>query len=159
MYLKEFEIRWSDMDANVHLANSSYINFMSHTRMSFLVENGFSYAEMKKHGISPVAFYEHVNYFREVFVGSKIRVSLQLKGMSKDGMYFEFLHNFYDENGKNFAGCNMMGGWIDMKLRKLTGLPEELLNKMSCVDKTDDFRFLTKEDTRNSGNFPKDLEF
>lgn len=159
MYLKEFEVRWSDMDANVHLANSSYINFMSHTRMSFLVANGFSYAEMKKHSIGPVAFFEHINYFREVFVGSKIRVSLQLKGLSKDGMYFEFLHNFYDENGKNFASCTMMGGWIDMKLRKLTGLPEELLSKMSVVDKTNDFKYLTKEDTRKASVSPKDLDF
>ena len=28
MYLKEFEVRWNDLDANRHLANSSYINFM-----------------------------------------------------------------------------------------------------------------------------------
>ena len=41
MYLKEFEIRWSDIDANRHLANSAYLNFMSHTRMAFLMELGF----------------------------------------------------------------------------------------------------------------------
>jgi len=41
MYLKEFEICWSDMDANRHIANSAYINFMSHTRMACLLEVGF----------------------------------------------------------------------------------------------------------------------
>ncbi len=40
MYLKEFEIRWSDVDANRHLANSAYLNYMSHARMSFLMEIG-----------------------------------------------------------------------------------------------------------------------
>jgi acyl-CoA thioester hydrolase len=30
MYLKEFEIRWSDVDANRHLANSAYLNYMAH---------------------------------------------------------------------------------------------------------------------------------
>ena len=42
MYKKQFEIRWSDVDANKHLANSAYTNFMSHTRMAFLMEFGFT---------------------------------------------------------------------------------------------------------------------
>ncbi|HLU51660.1 MAG TPA: thioesterase family protein [Flavobacteriaceae bacterium] len=156
MYYKEFEIRWSDMDANMHLANSSYINFMSHTRMSFLIENRLSYAELKKHNIGPVAFYEHIYYFKEVFAGSKIKVSLQLKGMSEDGMYFEFLHNFYDAEGNNVARCNMLGGWIDMKARKLVGLSEEFLERFSKIEKSKDFKILTKEDTR-LGIYPENL--
>ena len=40
MYTKKFEIRWNDLDANKHLGNSAYIEFMSHTRMSFLTEYG-----------------------------------------------------------------------------------------------------------------------
>ena len=42
MYKKDFEIRWSDVDANGHLANSAYTNFMSHTRMGFFIAYGFS---------------------------------------------------------------------------------------------------------------------
>ncbi len=40
MFVKEFEIRWSDLDANRHMANSAYINFMSHTRMAYLGQLG-----------------------------------------------------------------------------------------------------------------------
>ena len=57
MYTKDFEIRWSDVDANSHLANSAYTNFMSHTRMAFLMENGFGQKEMAKHNIGPVSQY------------------------------------------------------------------------------------------------------
>ncbi|WP_374958619.1 acyl-CoA thioesterase, partial [Gilvibacter sp.] len=56
MYLKEFEIRWSDIDANRHLANSAYVNFMSHTRMSFLIDRGIDMKAMAKHQIGPVVF-------------------------------------------------------------------------------------------------------
>ncbi len=49
MYKKQFEIRWSDVDANGHLANSAYTNFMSHARMSFFGEQGFSMSEIRKH--------------------------------------------------------------------------------------------------------------
>ncbi|MFD1094660.1 acyl-CoA thioesterase [Salegentibacter chungangensis] len=157
MYTKEFEIRWSDIDANRHLGNTAYVNFMSHTRMAFLMENGFGHKEMARHNIGPVVFYEHVYYFKEVFAGKPVTVSLELKGLSKDGMYFEFLHNFYDHKGKNVASCEMMGAWIDLKERKLTALPQALFENLNSLDHTEDFRELTKEDTRKFGKRPKDM--
>ena len=88
MYLKEFEIRWSDIDANRHLANSAYVNFMSHTRMSFLIDRGIDMKAMAKHQIGPVVFNENIFYFKEAFQGMKIRVSFELGGVSKDGTFF-----------------------------------------------------------------------
>ncbi len=157
MYTKQFEIRWSDVDANRHLRNSAYIDFMSHTRMSFFMDSGLDLTNLKKQNLGAVAFYEHMFYFREIFPGTPVTVSLQLKGLSDDGMYFEFLHNFYDENGKNYARCEMMGGWIDLKERKLVGLPKDFYEKFNALKKTDDFRILTKENTRKYSQRPKDL--
>ena len=74
---------------------------------------------MSAHNIGPVVFYEHVYYFKEAFPGMPVRVSLEFIGMSKDGMFFEFRHNFYDHKGKNFARCEMMGAWIDLKKENL----------------------------------------
>jgi len=158
MYTKKFEIRWSDIDANRHLANSAYINFMSHTRMAYFMDNGFDPRELAKKNLGPVVFHEHVYYFREAFMGKPVTVSLELKGLSEDGMYFEFVHNFYDYKGKNFATCEAMGGWIDLVERKLVGLPEELREDLNKLSHTDDFRILTKVDTRKFGKAPKDLE-
>jgi len=157
MYLKEFEVRWNDLDANRHLANSSYINFMSHTRLSFMMEKGFGQDNMVEHHIGPVVFYEHMFYFNEIFPGKPVRVSLQLKGISEGGMYFEFQHNFYNAEGVNMARCNMMGGWIDLQTRKLRDLPELLFSALNSLDKTDDFKILTKEDTRKYKQFPQNL--
>lgn len=158
MYKKNFEIRWSDIDANKHLANTAYINYMSHTRMGFLMENGFGYKEMARYNLGPVVFHEHVHYFKEVFAGMPVTVTLKLNGLSQDGMYFEFVHDFYDHKGRNFARCDMMGGWIDLKERKLIGLPKELFDKLNNLDHTEDFRILTKEDTRKFGKKPKDVD-
>ncbi|NNG11469.1 MAG: thioesterase family protein, partial [Arenibacter sp.] len=85
-YFKEFEVRWSDLDANRHLGNSSFINFMSHTRMAYLIEMGFDHKTLAKNEVGPVVFYEHMYYFKEVFPGKPIRVSLDVMGMSEDGM-------------------------------------------------------------------------
>lgn len=158
MYTKDFEVRWNDIDANRHLANSAYINFMSHTRLSFMYENGFGQAEMSENNLGPVVFYEHMFYFKEVFPGKPITVSLQLKGLSEDGRFFSFLHNFYDSNGKNVARCEMMAGWIDLTTRKLRGIPDELRSSLHNLEKTEDYYTITKEDTRRFNQVPKDLE-
>lgn len=157
MFLKEFEIRWSDIDANRHLANSAYVNFSGHARMSYLEQIGLNQKTMIKHQIGPVVFYEHIYYFKEVFIGKPIRVSTELKGMSKDGMFFDFQHNFYDADDKNFAHSEMMGAWIDLKTRKLRALPKTFLELIETVDKAIDFKVLTKDDTRKFKRFPKDL--
>ncbi len=157
MFLKQFEIRWSDLDANRHLANSAYINFMSHTRMSYLGQLGFNQKTMAQYQIGPVVFYEHLYYFKEVFPGKPIQVSLGFNGMSENGMFFEFQHDFYDGNGKNFARCEMMGAWMDLGTRKLTELPQDFLEAFKKIDKSPDFRILTKEDTRKHTRDPLDL--
>ncbi|MGJ8591253.1 MAG: acyl-CoA thioesterase [Aquaticitalea sp.] len=157
MYKKQFEIRWSDVDANRHLANSAYVNFMSHTRVSFFEDHGFSLNNLAKFDISPVIFHEHIYYFKEAFLGTPITVSLEISGLSQDGMFFKIVHNIYDNNGKNLAHCDLLGAWINLKTRKLTALPKEFLNEMESFPKTSNFKVLTKEDTRKNAVMPKDL--
>ena len=158
MYFKEFDIRWSDIDANRHLANSAYVNFMSHTRMGFLIENGLSQKEMVIHNIGPVIFHEQLFFFKEAFQGKPIRVSFELGGNSSDGMFFKFVHNFYDHKGRNIARGTMQGGWIDLTTRKLCGLPESLLPMFENAPKTPDYKILTKEDMRAHGQTPVHLD-
>lgn len=157
MYLKEFEIRWSDIDANRHLANSAYVNFMSHTRMSFLIDQGIDQQVLRKYQIGPVVFNENVFFFKEAFQGMKVRVSFELGGVSEDGTFFKFVHNFYDEKGRNLAYCEMQGGWVNLETRKLTPLPAHLMELLDKSPKTKEFKFLTKEDMRAQGRRPKDL--
>ena len=158
MYLKEFEIRWNDLDANRHLANSAYIQFMSHTRMARLTELGFGHKMMAENQLGPVILYEHIYYFKEIMPGPPVRVSLEVKGMSENGMFFEFHHNFYDHKGRNVAHCEMLGAWISLSTRKLTGLNPDMLERFNKVEKAKDFKILTKEDTRKHAKRPIDLE-
>ncbi len=157
MFLKKFEIRWSDVDANRHLRNSAYIDYMSHTRMSFLMEKGLGQESLMKYDLGPVAFYEHIYYFKEVFPGKPIYVSLKLNGMAEDGRFFNFSHDFYNHKGENIARCEMMGGWINMVTRKTTGLPKEFLERFNAFEKTANFKILTSKDTRAFNQKPVDL--
>ncbi|WP_375238084.1 acyl-CoA thioesterase [Aurantibacter sp.] len=157
MYTKAFELRWSDIDANRHLANSAYLNFMSHTRTAFLQTHGFSLLALNKAHLGPVVFYEHIYYFKEAFLGETINVSLEVSGLSEDGTLFKFDHNFYNAKGKHLAHCEILGAWIDLNTRQLTGLPEDLLAMANKFPKAENYKILTKEDTRAFGKKPKDL--
>ena len=157
MYFKNFDVRWSDIDANKHLGNSSYIDFMSHTRMSFFIEAGLDLDTMQKMGLGPVVFYEHIHYFKEVMLGKTLRVSLEVSGFSEDGQFIIFEHNFYDEKGKNLAYSEMLFSWIDLATRKLGRVPGEMLEKIRSFPRSANFKILTKEDTRKHGRLPVDL--
>jgi len=157
-YFKKFEIRWSDLDANRHLANSAYFNFMAHTRLSFLEEFGFTQQMLQEEQFGPVVFHEHMYYFKEVLPGKPIKISFEIKGLSKDGMFFEFHHNFYTMDGTHIGHCDLMGAWISLKTRKLIPLAPEWLGYFDTVEKAENFRWLTKEDTRKNAMRPQNLD-
>ncbi|MFT5242910.1 MAG: acyl-CoA thioester hydrolase [Glaciecola sp.] len=157
MYKKDFEIRWSDVDGNGHLANSAYLNFMSHTRVGFLNDHGFSMKKLIEFGIGPVVFSEQIHYFKESFLSQTLTVTLSVSGLSDDGMFFKFEHNFYNQKGKHVATCDIFGAWMDLKTRSLTILPEYLKALVEKFPKSTNFKVLTKEDTRQSGKKPQDL--
>ena len=158
MFLKEFEIRWSDLDANRHLANISYITYAGEVRMAFLQSLGLTHQRLTSLGIGPVVFDEHLFYFKEALPDQKISVSTVLAGMSKNGTFFEFEHNFYDQEGQNMARCEMMGAWMNLKTRKLRALPEELITQFEDSNKTKDYKVISASDTRKHGKKPIDLK-
>ena len=156
-YFKEFEVRWSDLDANRHLANSSYFSYMAHTRLNYLVNLVFTHEMMMERQFGPVVFHEHLYYFKEVLPDEQIKVSLELKGLSKDGMFFEFHHNFYSLEGQHLAHCELMGGWISLKTRKLIPLMPDVMALFDSAEMAEDFKWLTKEDTRKFAMRPQNL--
>jgi acyl-CoA thioester hydrolase len=52
----------------------------------------------------------------------------------------------------------MQGAWIDLQARKLTQLPNELLELVVKFPKSESFKVLTKEDTRKHGIKPKPMK-
>lgn len=59
--------------------------------------------------------------------------------------------------GRNVAHCEMMDAWIDIEKRNLTALPEDILAVFNEIEKPEDFKWLTKEDTRKFAKAHKDL--
>jgi len=157
MYTKAFEIRWNDLDANMHLGNSTYIEYMSDTRMSFLTSRGLSLEVINSYSLGPIVMYEQINYFKEIALDDKIEVSLEVSGFSEDGRFIRIEHNFYNDKGKNLANAEMLFSWMDLKTRRFGRIPEELLQKIIEFPRTNKFEFLTKEHTKSLMKKPVDI--
>lgn len=150
-------MRWSDLDPNRHMANSAYQNFMSHTRMAFLIENNFGQPEMEQYETGPIIFNENIFYFKEIHQGKPVTVSCEVTGLSEDGSMFSFRHNFYDDKGRNVARGLMAGAWMNLKERRITALHPDLHEKIKHFPRSTDFVILKKSDMRAHGEIPQDL--
>lgn len=159
MFTKEFDVRWSDLDANRHMANSAYQNFMSHVRMAFLIEHGFGQQQMAAYNMGPVIFSEQIFYFKEIHQGTPITVTCEVTGLSDDGSFFRFKHDFYDAKGNNMARGLMAGAWMHLESRKIESLPAELCELIQIISKSADFKTLTKDDMRAHSQVPVPAAF
>jgi acyl-CoA thioester hydrolase len=157
VFYKEFEVRWSDVDANRHLGNFAYINMMSHTRMSLLNKIGFGHHAMHKAQIGPVLFREEIHYFKEVLPGTPLKVSGVLKRVSEDHKFFCFEHRFYADSGENVAYGEITGSWISLSERKLIAPPQALRKALDEIPKSGDYRMFHPEEIRIPDIYPVHL--
>ncbi len=129
-YFKTYTVRWADCDANGHMRNTSYSEYGTDTRVTFLAEGGFTFEKFVEHRFGPVILHEAIDYLREVRLGETIEVDLTMLGLSPDGARFKFEHDVWLPGRKKAARIVLAGGWMDMDARKLRIPPDELLRVM-----------------------------
>jgi len=134
-YRKQFTIRWSECDLNGHVRNTAYSEFGIDTRVSFLAEHGFGYARFVEHGIGPVIQREELDYFHELHLGDAVEVDFKALGFSPEGGRFKLAHDVYLPNGKRVARIVLLGGWLDLRHRRLTTPPPELARVMDAIER------------------------
>ena len=99
VYHYKFEVRWSDIDANKHLANSSYVQYCAQTRMAFMNTHKMGLKELSRWGIGPVILHERYSFFKEIYADQTVYVSLEIAGMSEDASIYQIVHKFYMPDG------------------------------------------------------------
>ena len=81
-----------------------------------------------KLNIGPVLFYEHMYYYKEIKIGVKFSVTVEIDGYSEDGKFFKLFQNFYNQKGEHLAHLDLAFGIMDTVKRKLTLMPEDSFN-------------------------------
>ena len=137
-----FEVKWADVDPNMHLRHTVYIDFTDQVRVRLFADHGIPFPSLRKLMLGPVIFGVETNFRKEVLLGENVRVDYNLRGMSKDFRKWHFLHNVYKENGELAAWVSTRGAWVDLKQRKLTIPHESIIAVMEGLTRSEDFQYL-----------------
>ena len=145
-YTQKTIVRWSDLDANRHLANASYMNFTSFARIAFLRDYGISMEDLAKYNIGPAILHEDFSFFREAHEGEEIFITIEIGGMSEDGMIFQFIQNLYRADGTHLCSSDLTGVWFSMTERKMMAPPIEMTEKLKKSFEGQAIKTLSKMD-------------
>ena len=133
---------WSDIDFNMHMRNTAYLDKSVDVRMIFFAESGFSVTEFAHRKIGPVIMRDEVEYFREIRLLEEFHVSQEAAGGSDDGSRFRLRNEFTRLDGKVAARVTSTGGWLDLAGRNLIVPPDDLVAVMRRLSRTMDFEIL-----------------
>lgn len=137
-FTTKFEVKWADVDPNMHLRHTVYLDYADQARIRFFNENGLPFSELQRLGIGPIIFGTQSNFRKEVLLSEKVTLDCALVGQSPDGRKWHIRHTVYKENGAVAAELEYRGAWLDLRARKLAVPPEEVVNVMNLMGKETD---------------------
>lgn len=141
IFRQPLTIRWADLDPNGHVRHSVYYDFGAQVRIAYLQQAGFDISWMTRHNIGPVLFREEAQFKRELHLGDSLLIDVRLAGLSEDRRKWSMRHRIL-RGDELCAILDLDGAWLDLRSRKLTPPPEELLVRFTALERTEDFRQL-----------------
>ena len=142
IFEKHFEVGWRDVDPNGHVANMAYLEYAVDTRVAFFDSCGFPPQNFLKNGFGPVIKSDFVEYFREVLMLEKLIVTMENGGFAEDGSRFRVVNNIYKGDRELAARVLSVGGWLNLKERKLVEPPDIIKKAWQDLTRTEDFEEL-----------------
>ena len=121
-FIKEIQIRWSDLDPNFHLRHSVYYDWGALSRIEFLYARGLTAELMEQLHFGPILFREECIFKKEVRFGDKITIGLKLLKARKDYSRWTIQHDIIKNNEVVSAILTVDGAWLDTGKRKLAAL-------------------------------------
>jgi len=125
-YIRQVDIRWSDLDPNFHIRHSAYYDFGAFIRMSFFTEFGLDEKVLLQNHLGPVLFREECVFKREIHFGDQVTINLQLAKASHTYSRWSIRHEIVKAPGIVAAIINVDGAWMDTQRRRLT-VPSNLV--------------------------------
>jgi acyl-CoA thioester hydrolase len=121
------------------MANSSYLDHASNTRMFFFNQNGFTMSRFGSEKFGPVIVRDELVYRRELRLMEDFRVDFEAAGLSQDGVRFRLRNTFRNSANDISAVVTSDGVWFDLERRKPRIPPQDLDNLMRALQRTNDF--------------------
>ena len=147
-YSRNYEIRWSDLDANGHVNYSAYINAAGDLRYRFFWEHDFPPEKFEALGMGPVYTAIHAQFLREVRLGETVTITYALSGLSPQGDRWKVHHDILKSNGKKAVGLEIEGAILNLTTRKPAFPTPELMQTFSLIPRAKDFEVLSERPGR-----------
>ena len=141
-YSGNYEIRWSDLDANGHVNYAVYIDAAGDLRYRFFIEHGFPPVRFTQLGIGPVYTALQARFLREVRMSETITITYSLSGLSPRGASWKVHHDVLKSNGKKAVSLDLEGTILDLSTRKPVAPSPDLLETFNLIPRTPDFTIL-----------------
>ena len=141
-FIKEIQLRWSDLDPNFHLRHSVYYDWGAFCRIEFLKEFGLTANVMQQLHFGPILFREECVFKREIRDGDKITIDLTLLKARRDYSRWSIRHSIVKNEDIISAIVTVDGAWINTRERKLAMPPPEAEKVFSQMPVAENFQWL-----------------
>lgn len=136
------QVRWSDLDPNVHLRHSVYYDWGAFCRITFLNEQQLTAEVMQRLQIGPILFREECVFKKEIRLGDSVTISLELVKARKDFSRWTIRHTIMKNEDTVAAILTVEGAWLDVARRKLATPLVEVNNVFSSMPMAEDFQWI-----------------
>jgi len=140
--IQELQVRWSDLDPNFHLRHSVYYDWGAFCRISSLEKHQLTAEVMQRLQIGPILFREECIFKREIRLGDKVTINLELTKSKRDFARWSIRHTVVKNGDTVAAIITVDGAWLDLSRRKLASPPQEVFSVFSQMPLSADFEWL-----------------
>ncbi|MEO1734299.1 MAG: thioesterase family protein [Pseudomonadota bacterium] len=138
----DFQVTWSDLDANNHLRNTGYLDYAAQSRFLYFDSRGFGPADFRKLGIGPAVLSETIQYRRELRLLDHFQIQLSNGGENRAQSRFIFVNTIFNADGKLCADVRSTFVWFSQTARKIVPAPPPLLEAMHALPRNATFEEL-----------------
>ena len=141
-YSKNLQLRWSDLDPNLHVRHSVYYDWGAFCRVSFLNEQGLTPGEMQRLSIGPILFREECVFRKEIRSDDVVEIHLEITKCRKDFSRWSIQHRITKDGELLAALLTVDGAWMNVVHRKLASPPELVHSVFSNMPRSEKFEWL-----------------
>jgi acyl-CoA thioester hydrolase len=138
----DIQLRWSDIDPNLHLRHSVYYDWGALCRIDFLTRFNLTAHKMHQLHIGPILFREECVFRKEIRSGDKITIDLKLIKSRKNFSRWSIQHTVRKNEDIVCAIITVDGAWINTSERKLATPPAEVENTFSEMPRDENFQWM-----------------
>jgi acyl-CoA thioester hydrolase len=141
-FSRDIQVRWSDLDPNVHLRHSVYYDWGALCRIEFFYEHGLTAQMMQKFHIGPILFREECVFKKEIHLGNKVVINLKATKARRDYSRWTIEHDIIKDGDIIAATLTVDGSWLNTKERKLAIVPPEVIAILEKAPRSENFQWL-----------------